>query len=59
MRQVLIVVTRPVDPLSDIVTSVARTLPETRVEVADLTVEQPDYRGLLAAIFAAESVQVW
>ena len=59
MRQVLLVLTQSVEPLNDIVTQVERTLPETRVEVADLTVESPDYEALLAGVFRADSVQVW
>jgi hypothetical protein len=59
MRHVLLVLTKSLDPLNDIVTSVERTLPDHRVTVADLTVDTPDYPALLDAIFAADSVQVW
>lgn len=59
MRHVLLVLTQSLDPLNDIVTAAERTLPETEVTVVDLTVETPDYSGLLNAIFAADSVQVW
>ena len=59
MRRVLLVLTDSLDPLNDIVTGVEKTLPETSVEVADLTVESPDYPALVRAIFQADSVQVW
>jgi hypothetical protein len=59
MRQVLLVLTQSLDPLNDIVTATERTLPETAVTVVDLTTETPNYPGLLEAIFAADSVQVW
>ncbi len=59
MRQVLLVLTQSLDPLNDIVTATERTLPETAITVVDLTTETPNYPGLLEAIFAADSVQVW
>lgn len=59
MRRVLLVITQSLDPLNDIVTSVEKTLPDVTIEVADLTIGEPDYDRLLDAIFAAESVQVW
>ncbi len=59
MRQVLVILTRPPDPLQDLVASTQRSLPETRVDVVDLTTGTPDYPGLLESIFAADSVQVW
>jgi len=59
MRRVLLVLTRSLDPLNDIVTATERTLPDTDVRVFDLTAEAPDYRRLLEAVFEAESVQVW
>ena len=58
-RQVLLVLTKSLDPLNDIVTAVERTLPDHAVTVADLTVDQPDYGHLLDALFGADSVQVW
>jgi hypothetical protein len=36
-----------------------RELPESRVEVMDLTRPGPDYEALLEKIFQADSVQVW
>lgn len=59
MRRVLLVLTQSLDPLNDIVTQVEQTLPDTQVEIADLTVAAPDYGALLAAVFQADSVQVW
>lgn len=59
MRHILLVLNQSLDPLNDIVTQVEQRLPEVRVEVADLTVEAPDYEALLAAVFRADSVQVW
>jgi len=59
MREVLLVLTQSLDPLNDIVTATERTLPDTAVTVADLTTDTPNYPGLLEAIFAADSVQVW
>lgn len=59
MRNVLLVLTKSLDPLNDIVTAVERTLPDHEVTVMDLTVERPDYGQLLDAVFAADSVQIW
>lgn len=59
MRQVLLVLTQSLDPLNDIVVATEQTLPDTRVEVVDLTVPSPNYQGLLESIFQADSVQVW
>lgn len=59
MRRILLVLTRSLDPLNDIVTGAEQHLPETEVEVIDLTTDRPDYDHLLTAIFAADSVQVW
>lgn len=59
MRRILLVLTDSLDPLNDIVTGIEKTLPDTSVEVADLTVEHPDYPALVHALFRADSVQVW
>lgn len=59
MRHVLLVLTKSLEPLNDIVTAVERTLPDHAVTVADLTVDHPDYGQLLDALFDADSVQVW
>lgn len=58
-RRVLLVLTKSLDPLNDIVTSVQKTLPGHEVVTEDLTVDAPDYGRLLDAILAADSVQVW
>ncbi len=58
-RRVLLVLTQSLQPLNDVVTQVQRTLPTYQVEVADLTVDQPDYARLLTAIYESDSVQVW
>lgn len=59
MRQVLLVLTKPLEPLNDIVTGTERTLPGVACRVVDLTVDEPDYQHLLREVFAADSVQVW
>ncbi|MBX3746793.1 MAG: hypothetical protein KF833_15900 [Verrucomicrobiae bacterium] len=59
MRRVLLILTKSVEPLNDIVTVAQQHLPEVAAETIDLTVESPDYPRLLEAIFAADSVQVW
>jgi len=59
MRHVLLVLTQSLDPLNDIVVAAEQTLPETEFQTIDLTVSEPDYRGLLDGIFKADSVQVW
>ncbi len=59
MRHVLLVRTRPPDPLEDIVSGIESSLPETTVETVDLTAGSPDYDHLLERIFEADSVQVW
>lgn len=59
MRQALLILTKPLEPLNDIITGVERTLPNLEIRVADLTVDGPDYDRLLLEIFAAGSIQVW
>lgn len=59
MRQALLILTQPLDPLNDVVTGTERTLPDVKCRVVDLTVERPDYEALVREIFAADSVQVW
>ena len=59
MRKVLIIVTQQNDPLLEAVTAQQQYLPEHEVKVVDLTAGEPDFRVLLEAIFAADSVQVW
>jgi hypothetical protein len=36
-----------------------RAQPDSEVEVVDLRKTEPDYRALLEAIFAADSIAVW
>lgn len=59
MRRALLILTKSVEPLNDIVTVAQQHLPDVEVETVDLTVESPNYPQLLEAIFAADSVQVW
>jgi hypothetical protein len=59
MRTVLHIVTRPNDPLAREIIADQRGDGENKIEVADLTKPQPDYKELLENIFAAESVQIW
>ena len=59
MRTILHILTRPEDDLNRELLAQQRTLPETTVEVLDLTRTAPDYERLLEAIFAADSVEVW
>ncbi len=59
MRHILILQTKTLEPLNDIVIAAQQNLAESTVEVVDLTVERPDYAPLVDKIFAADSVQVW
>ncbi len=59
MPSILHIVTRPNDMLAAEVIARQQTLPELEVQVADLTVRDPDYRRLLDQIFASDSVAVW
>jgi hypothetical protein len=59
MRRVLLILTRPQDDLGDALAKLEQGQPETEIITMDLTVESPDYAGLVEAIFAADSVQVW
>ena len=36
-----------------------RAQPDSEIEVVDLRETEPDYRALLEAIFAADSIAVW
>ncbi|MGE3308822.1 MAG: hypothetical protein AB7O66_02545 [Limisphaerales bacterium] len=58
MRQILVILVRPPDLLQDHLISTQRSLPDSRVDVVDLTTGAPDYSGLLESIFASDSVQV-
>ena len=59
MHAILHILTHPEDELSRLVIAGQRALPDTTVEVADLTVDAPDYDAVVEKIFAADSVQVW
>lgn len=59
MRQILILQTKTLEPLNDIVIAAQQSVAQVAVEVVDLTVDPPDYASLVEKIFAAESVQVW
>jgi hypothetical protein len=59
MRHVLHIVTKTNDAVAEAVVSNQKSLPQTKMEVVDLTGEQPDYTDLVKKIFAADSIQVW
>jgi hypothetical protein len=59
MRTILHILTRPEEDLNRELVAQQRTLPETTVEVVDLTKSAPDYDALVEAIFGADSVEVW
>lgn len=59
MRRVLLVQTRPGDPLAEVVAANEALLPDTEVRVVDLAFGEPDYAALLKEILAADQVQVW
>ena len=58
MQTVLHILTRPADELTRLIHEQQRALPETSVEVVDLTAPAPDYEGLVEKIFSADSVSV-
>jgi hypothetical protein len=59
MRQLLHIVTKPKDELAKAMLENEQALPDTKVDVADLTKPNPDYNQLVEKIFAADSIQVW
>ena len=59
MRAILHILTRPEDELTRPVISGQRALPDTLVEVADLTGPAQDYDAAVEKIFTADSVAVW
>lgn len=59
MHSILHILTRPEDELARTVIAGQRALPETTVEIAELTGPAPDYDALVERIFASGSVQVW
>lgn len=58
MHHILHIQTRPADELSRTIHEQQRSLPETSVEVVDLTAPAPDYESLVEKIFGADSVSV-
>ena len=59
MRTILHILTRPEDELARELIARQGALPETKVEVAELTGDAPDYDALVGKVFAADSVEVW
>jgi hypothetical protein len=59
MALVLHILTRPDDALAREIIARQRETQPNSIEIADLTIRQPDYADLLAKIFAAESVETW
>jgi len=59
MRVALHILTQPGDTLPREVIAKLRQVPEEEIKVFDLTADNPDYRGLVQEIFAADSVAVW
>lgn len=59
MRTILHIFTRPADELTRELVAQQRVMPETTVDVADVTNPAPDYEALVEKIFAADSVEVW
>ena len=59
MRKILLIITRPLNPLDEVVIAHESHLPGCEVKSVDLTAEEPDYRALIHEIFAADSIQVW
>ena len=59
MRVALHILTHPDDTLAQQIIATHREQPDQEVHVVDLTAGEPDYAGLLQAIFAADSVAVW
>lgn len=59
MKRILHVLTRPDDALSAECRARVAELPDTVVEVADLTGDSPDYAALVERILAADAVVTW
>ena len=57
MPRILHIITHQPDELARAVAAAQESA--TGVEVADVTVPEPDYEKLLEQIFAADSVEVW
>jgi len=59
MRKILLIVTKRLYPFDEVVIAHESHLPGCEVKSVHLTAEEPDYRALIHAIFAADSIQVW
>ena len=59
MRKVLHILTKENDTDANEVISRQGALPDCELMTVDLAAGQPDYKGLLEKIFAADSVAVW
>jgi hypothetical protein len=59
MRVALHILTQPDDALARAVLEQLRKRQDQVINVADLTVAEPDYASLIQEIFAADSVAVW
>ena len=59
MRKILLIITKSLDPLDEVVIAQERLLPGREVKSVDLTAAEPDYRALIQEIFSADSIQVW
>jgi len=59
MRTILHVLTRPDDPLALKVIEGQRKLPDTDVQVVELSAAHSEYSAVVARIFEADSVEVW
>ncbi len=59
MKIQLHILTRPLDPSKAELLEAIRREPELEVRVVDLTTSPLDYRGLVEAIFRADSVVTW
>jgi hypothetical protein len=58
MRTILHILTRPADELTRELIAKQRELPETKVDVVELTQANPDYGALVQKIFSADSIEV-
>jgi len=59
MKTQLHIVTRPLEASQVELLEALRREPDVEVRVVDLTASGPDYRALVEAIFAADSVVTW
>ena len=59
MKTQLHIVTRPLEASKVELLEAIRRESDLEVRVVDLTVSGPDYRALVEAIFAADSVVTW